>query len=107
MKNYNSTNWGVRLERLGYALAGNIRDNIGRTWKYRAASYTYGAVAYFNSLSDMALWVRQVEEARLMIEHPERHAQGVTIGIYPIPFTMLPFDNRIVRPYHSDPLATQ
>lgn len=83
-RNLNSTNWGVRLNGLGYALAGNVLDTMARRWKYRAASFACGPVAYFNSLGDLAVWVRRIEETRLMLNAPERHAFGVEIGVYPI-----------------------
>ncbi len=106
-KNLNSSNWGVRLERLGYGLAKNVVDNIGRRWLLRAASFTGGPVAYFDSLGDMARWAREVEEARFMVSNPDRHALGVELGIYKRDpkSRMLPFGSPKPAPtYHADPL---
>ena len=83
-RNLNHSNWGVRLGNLGYGLAMNVRDTFGRSWKFRASSFTGGPVAYFHSLADLTRWVRQVEEVRLMVDFPDRHALGVEIGVYPI-----------------------
>ena len=69
-RNLNHSNWGVRLGNLGYGLAMNVRDTFGRSWKFRASSFTGGPVAYFHSLADLARWVRQVEEVRLMVDFP-------------------------------------
>ena len=83
-RNMNHTNWGTRLQALGYDLTMDVRDTMGRPWKFRATSTTCGPVAYFASLAHLVRWVRQVEEVRLMVEFPERHALGVEVGAYPI-----------------------
>ncbi len=94
-KNLSGTNWGVRLGRLGYHLHGNVIDTFGRTWKLSTSPISgSGTIGYFATLGDMALYVRQLEEFRLMVEHPSRHAAGVELGIYPVARTMLPFVSR-------------
>lgn len=97
-RDLNGTNWGTRINHLGYALAGGVRDNIGRSWRYRVASYTCGPVGYFDSLGDLTAWVRQVEEVRLMIEHPDRHALGVEVGVFPAAVKPLPFQIQSMKP---------
>ena len=91
MKDVRGSNWGTRIARLGYALAMNVTDNMGRNWKYRMAPERCGVVNYCNSLADLALWTRQVEEIRMMTERPEIHRQAMEVGVYPVPSRMLPF----------------
>jgi hypothetical protein len=90
MKDMRSSNWGTRIGRLGYALAMNVTDNMGRSWKYRMAPERCGVVNYCDSLGELALWTRQVEEVRMMVERPEMHKQATQLGIYPVPSRMLP-----------------
>jgi hypothetical protein len=90
MKDMRGSNWGIRIARLGYALAMNVTDNMGRSWKYRMAPECCGTVNYCDSLADLALWTRQVEEVRMMVERPETHKQCVEHHVYPVPSVMLP-----------------
>ena len=94
-KNLSTTNWGTRISALGYDLAGNASDMDGRIHRYRTSGKTGGAVGYFDSLGELAFYIRQIEEARLMVDFPDRHAQMSALGIYPV--------RRIPRqPTHDD-----
>lgn len=84
MKDIRRSNWGTRIARLGYALAMDVTDNMGRNWRYRIAPEGCGVVNYCDSLADLALWTRQVEEARMMVERPELHKQCVELGVYQV-----------------------
>jgi hypothetical protein len=84
VKLLSTTNWGTRLASLGYDLCGNARDMDGRVWKYRTSGKIGGAVGYFNSLRELVFYIRQIEETRLMVEHPDRHMLGVRLGVYPV-----------------------
>lgn len=107
MRDMSTTNWGTRIKALGYTLQGSVTDNIGRTWKYRAAPDGCGVVPYFDSLGDLVRWVKEVEEARFMVEHPERHALGVELGIFKRDPNAKPLPHGEAHPkaYHGDPLA--
>jgi hypothetical protein len=48
----------------GYELFMDVKDTLGRSWKFCAAPVGSGSVAYFSKLSDYVRWVRQVEQIR-------------------------------------------
>ena len=89
-KDYSNTNYGIQLQRLGYSLYGNVKDDLGRIWKYQSSHKRGGSIAYFSSLKDLVRWVRQVREVRLMVEYPQRHIDGCTVGAWQTPFPLLP-----------------
>jgi hypothetical protein len=62
-----TTNWGVRIEALGYHLFRNSVDSFGRRWAYRTFPHASGTVGQFASLAEMAAWVRQVEYVRFLL----------------------------------------
>ena len=61
-----TTNWGVRFERIGYALYRNSVDSFGRKWAYRTFPIGSGSVGQFSNLSEMAAYCRQVEDIRFL-----------------------------------------
>jgi hypothetical protein len=67
-----TTNWGVRLEALGYSLRRNCTDSMGRKWAYRTFPIGAGSIGQFATLGDMGKWARQVERMRWL----ERAAVG-------------------------------
>jgi len=52
----------------GYVLDMDTKDNLNRHWKFRASPVKGGSIAYFNKLSDLVKWSKQVKEIRCMQE---------------------------------------
>jgi hypothetical protein len=48
----------------GYELFMDVKDTLGRLWKFCAYPINSGSIAYFSTLSDYVRWVKQVEEIR-------------------------------------------
>jgi len=63
-RSFASTNWGVRIERLGYSLYADSRDEMGRVWRYSVFPHGAGSTGRFNTLRELAAWVRAVETTR-------------------------------------------
>lgn len=64
-----TTNWGVRISWLGYALYRGSVDSFGRRWAYRTFPEGSGSVGQFSSLREMVAWVREVETMRAIDNH--------------------------------------
>lgn len=62
----NITQARKRLKKLGYGLSRDQRDALGRSWKYRTSpiSGNGGPTNYFNTLKEVELYIKQVEQIR-------------------------------------------
>jgi hypothetical protein len=48
----------------GYDLDMDVKDGMGRSWKFRTSPHRGGVVGYFTSLSELVTWGKQVKEIR-------------------------------------------
>ena len=77
-----TTNWGVRLEALGYSLRRNCTDSMGRKWAYRTFPIGAGSIGQFATLGDMGKWARQVERMRWLANVSDTNFDALPDGVF-------------------------
>ena len=74
------SNWATRVGWLGYTLHTNATDLKGRNRKYVAYPNGSGSIARFDTLGEMATWVRQVEAIRAIDNICKAIEHGAPLG---------------------------